>query len=390
MKKKHSCRTRIVLKTVGIFLLLLLFALPAAAETETQTVDELYQQQLEASGADDLLDKLPDETKALMDKLGITGLDADGFSALEPNSIVNNLLNLLSQESSGPLQTAGILLGIILLCALMESIKQTVKEPAMSEVFGVVCALGACTAVLIPVSACIQRICEAAESTSIFMISFVPVYAGVVLATGQIATAASYQTVVLFVAELISLMATYLIVPVMTISLALSLTGSVTTGMKLDAVGGLINKASGWLLGLTTTLFVGLLSLQGIVGAAADSLSGRAIKLSLSSFVPVVGSALGEAVNTVRGCLTLLKSTIGGFGILATALIVLPPLLECAMWMACLSVCNLAAEMFELGQISTLLKAVQSVVKTLIGVLAACSLFMIIATTIVTVAGSAT
>ena len=138
----------------------------------------------------------------------------------------------------------------------------------------------------------------------------------------------------------------------------------------------------------TTTLFVGLLSLQGIVGGAADSLSGRAIRFSLSSMVPVVGGALSEAFTAVKGCLTLLKTTLGGFGILATALIVLPPLIQCALWSLCLSVCGAAADLFELEPISALLRSAQSVVKTLIGVLAACSLFMIIATAIVTLAGN--
>lgn len=61
----------------------------------------------------------------------------------------------------------------------------------------------------------------------------------------------------------------------MTISLALGMTGSVTSGMKLDAVAGFINKTAVWLLSISSTLFVGLLSLQSLVGAAADTLGGR-------------------------------------------------------------------------------------------------------------------
>lgn len=191
----------------------------------------------------------------------------------------------------------------------------------------------------------------------------------------------------LFVAELISLLATKVIVPLMTVSLAMGLTGSVSGGLRLEGVGSWINKTAGWLLAITTSLFVGLLSLQGIVGAAADTLAGRAIKFSISSFVPVVGGALSEAFNAVKGCLSLLKSTLGGFGILTTVLIAAPPILECVLWSLGLSLCNMAAELFGLGPISAVLKTAQSVVKTLIGVMAACALFMIIATTIVTKAG---
>ena len=192
----------------------------------------------------------------------------------------------------------------------------------------------------------------------------------------------------LFAAQLMTMLATYVIVPLMTISLALGLTGAVSGGLKLDAAGGLLNKTAVWLLSLTATLFVGLLSMQNLVGAAADSLAGRAVKFSLSSFVPVVGGALSEALGSVQGCLSLLRSTLGGFGILATAAMLLPPLLECAVWALGLSLCSMASEMFGLTQLTAVLKSAQAVVKTLIGVLAVCGLFLIVSTTIVTMAAA--
>lgn len=370
-----------------MLLLLSALALPPVLAEEEGDTDRLYQEQLEASGAEALFDSLPDGTRELLDKLGISGLDADSLTALQPGTALSELLAMAGSQSGGVLGSCGLLLGIILLCALMDSLKQTVREPAVSDVFGVICSLAACAAVLVPLAGCIQRVGAAAESTSVFMISFVPVYSGILLTSGQAMTAASYNTVVLFVAELISLLATKVIVPLMTVSLALGLTGSVSGGLRLEGVGSWINKAAGWLLTITTSLFVGLLSLQGIVGAAADTLAGRAIKFSISSFVPVVGGALSEAFNAVKGCLSLLKSTLGGFGILTTVLIAAPPILECVLWSLGLSLCGMAAELFGLSQISTVLKTAQSVVKTLIGVLAACALFMIIATTIVTKAG---
>lgn len=371
---------------IFIIMLMLMFFTGFCAAAET-TLDDIYNEQLEASGAEDLWNSLPSPTRDFLNKIGINGFDAKSFTGLKPENVANSLLELLKQRAGGPLRAAGILLGVVLLYALMEGMGQTVKEESVSRVFGVICAITACAALLVPVSSCIHDVSEAAKSTSVFMFSFVPVYSGVMLVSGQAVSAASYQSVVLFAAELISLASTCLIVPLMTVSLALGLTGSVTPGMKLDAAGSFINKCCGWFLGLTTTVFVGLLSMQGIVGAAADNMTSRAVKFSLGAFVPVVGSALGEALNSVRGCLTLLKSTLGAFGILSTALIVLPPLLECVLWLISLNFCVMAAETFSLDTVASLFKTAQGVLKTLIGVLAACSMFMIIATAIVTVAG---
>ena len=372
-----------------MIMLTMVMCLPAGAEGGAAEWDELYQEQAEASGAGDLPDNLPEETRQLLDQLGITSIDAEGFSSLEPQGVWKALAELTGQEASGPLRSVGVVLGVVLLCALMEGMKQTLRDPSASPVFQVVCVLAACAALLVPLSSCVQAVCRAAESTSVFMGSFVPVYAGILVTAGHAVTAASYQTVVLFAAELITLLATHLLFPLLTVSLALGMAGSLDTGLRLDSLSSAINKGAAWLLGITTTLFVGLLTLQGIVGGAADTLSSRALRFSLSSMVPVVGGSLSEAFSAVKGCLGLLKSTVGGFGMLATALIVLPPLLQCAVWSLGLALCTAAAELFGLGQISALLRSAQAVVKTLIAVLAACSLFMIVATAVVTAAGGA-
>ena len=374
---------RIILVTFLLFFSVTLFA-------GAETTEELFDQQLESSGADELWNKLPRETREFFENIGMNGLKFDSITGLKPNSVLNGIGDLLANKSTLPLRAGATIVGIIVLCALMDGIKNTVQESALTSIYGVICALASSAAVIVPLAGCMKRVCSAVDSTSVFMTSFVPVYAAVLMTGGQGFTAAAYQTVVLFAAEIITYLITTIIVPLMTITLAMGLAGSVSPGVKLHAVGEFSSKTAGWLLGGATTIFVGLLSLQGIAGSAADTLTNKAIKFSISSFVPVVGGTLSEAFNAIRGCLSVLKSTIGGFGILATALIVIPPLLECIVWSLVLSFCHMASEVFGLQAVSNILKVSLSVVKMMIGVLAACSMFMIIATTIVTKAGMGT
>lgn len=368
-------------------MLLFLFVPTVQAEDTYTDTDTLYAEQWSASGVEELWDALPEETRQLLNEWGVYAFSELDLTDSQPQEVLNGLWRLLSARSSGPLTACGLVIGIVLLCALMEGWRQG-TDSAVSPLFSLMGAIASYTAVLVPLIACIKRVCEAAESAGVFMISFVPVYAGVLLANGQAVTAASYQTVLLFAAELTLWLVTHIVVPCLIVSLALSLTGCVTPTLRLQAAGGMLNKVSVWLLSLTATLFTGLLSLQSMVGASADSLSGRAIRFSLANFVPVVGGALSETFNTVKGCLSLLRTTIGGVGILVTALILLPSLLECILWGFCLSLCGMAADMFGLPSLSGLLKAAQATVKTLIGVLSVCGLLLIVGTTIVTVAGN--
>ena len=107
------------------------------------------------------------------------------------------------------------------------------------------------------------------------------------------------------------------------------------------------------------------------------------MKFSLSSFVPVVGGLLSEAYSTVVGCSGLLRSTVGCFGMLATVLIILPPLLTCILWSVSLSAAGSAATLFGLAPLEKLCKTAGGAVRVLIAVLAVFALIMVISVSVV-------
>ncbi len=363
---------------------LALFLLLGGFTAHADTVEELYEEQLANSGGRELIGTLPQETQDLLTTLGIDELEPTAFTELDTEDTLRQIFSLAVTALREPLGAAGMVMAIVLLYAWVEGLRQTLRSEETSAVFGTVCALAACGSLMLPLTDCITAVNEAMTSVSVFMGSFTPVYAAVLLSSGRAATALSFQSIVLYASQLMAWLAGGVIVPLMTISLALGVTGSVTPQVRLGGAGRLISKTAVWLLTLGMLLFTGLLSLQSLTGGAADNLGTRAVKFSIASFVPVVGGSLSEAFSTIRGCLQLLKSTLGGFGVAATALIVLPPLLRCFGWRLLLSVCHTAAEMFELRAMTGILEAARGTVKALIGVLSACGSFLIIAVAIVT------
>ena len=122
---------------------------------------------------------------------------------------------------------------------------------------------------------------------------------------------------------------------------------------------------------------------QWAVAVSGDTLSGRVVKFSLSSFVPVVGGVLSEAYNTVVGCSGLLRSTVGAFGVLAVVLVVLPPLLTCVCWNVGLHLAGGTAALFGLTSLDTLCRTAAGAVKVLIALLAVFALVMILSVSVV-------
>lgn len=369
-------------KMIIMLILSCLLTIPCAAAEQ----QDIYEEQLEASGVEELTDTLPPETQALLEKLGVTDFAEHGALSMTMEDWLPYLWDMIGSSSSGPVAAGAVIIGVILLCALMDGFRHT-ADPASGTLFSAVSVLACCAALIVPLIGCVERVMDAADSTSVFMTSFTPVYAGILATSGQGTAAFSFQSVLFVVTELVSYLVSHVILPLLIIAFAMGLVGSVGDGLRLDRVSGFIQKNTTWLLGGMMTVFIGFLSMQNLAAGAADTLGNRMLRFSVASFVPVVGGALGEAVGTVKGCLGLLKGTVGTFGIVADALIVLPVLFECVWWLLILGFGQMAADVFGISGVSRVLNLGVGLIKTLIAVLACFSLFMILAITIVSKAG---
>ena len=365
-----------------VLILLCLWSPTVSAET----TDELYQRQLEAAGAEELTTGLPEDVRQLLAEWEFDPLRPESYTELSFGNVTTMLWDLLCRQSTGPLSALSMLLGVVLTGALFNAWEG--PGDALRQTYRGVTVLGAGGALLVPLFGLLSTVKETVEQVTVFITSFVPLYGAVLIAGGRGVSALSYQTALLGASELLVWLIRMGVFPLLTVSLAFGCTGSVADGFCLDRFSQTIHKTILWGLGLFSTLFSGFLSLQQMVATAGDSMSSRVVKFSLSSFVPVVGGLLSEAYATVTGCAGLLRSTVGGFGLLATALILAPPLLSCVCWSFGLQVAGSVAALFGLAPMEGLCRVAGGAVKVLIALLAVFALLMILSSTVmVTTAG---
>jgi stage III sporulation protein AE len=103
--------------------------------------------------------------------------------------------------------------------------------------------------------------------------------------------------------------------------------------------------------------------------------------------VPVIGSVISEAVNTVVSCANLLKTTTGAFAIVVFIVTFLPPLLNCLMWMLATDLSIAIAEILGIDNVTGLLKAVKETLKLLIALILTAALAMIVSVSVMLLLG---
>ncbi len=352
-------------------------AVPAFAQEEPFDGFSSYYEELEEeSGAEDLPYELPEEARDSLGELGVDGPNWDSLSSLSPEAVFSLASQSAAEASRNPVRAGASVLAVILLCALLNGMKLTFAANSLSQAAGLAATLCVAAVVVRPIVGCVQYAASIVQAAAGFQLACVPVLGGILLAAGEPAKALSYETLTALAGNAVSLVANYFLVPLISCFLALSLVSAVCPAVPMNGLCELIAKAVKWILGFCMTLFTGLLTVHSLVTASADSAASRAVKFAVSSFVPVVGGALGEALRTVGGCIGVLKSGVAAFVLLAEGVLFLPAILQCVFWQLTLLFCSAVGEALGQKELSALLSAAGKAVGLLLAILLCCALMM--------------
>lgn len=369
-----------ILRSVVFMLLLQLLCIPAvsAEAGETYDFESQYETLLEQSGANELFSLLPEEGQTILSENGMEGIDQDALLNLNFFDFLQVLWSSVKQSWTAPFSLFATCMGVILLCALLNSLRSSFQESSTGRVFSVVAVIGMASAVILPISRRITESAAVIQDMSKFLLSFVPVYTGIVTASGKPVSATAYNACLVGIAQVIAQLAATVLVPLLGIYLALCLIGSASHEIKVEGITQTVKKAVILSLSFLLTIFVGLLSIQGSVAAAADSVALKTVKFAAGAFLPVVGGAISEAMNTLQGCMGVIRSCVGGFGILAIAASILPPILSILLMQLSLWLSAGVADTLEVTPLSSLLRSASSVLSLLFGILLVFAMLFIV------------
>ena len=314
----------------------------------------------EKSGAPGLFDSLDDETKELLRGLGVDGGQVTG--GLSGEGIFGMVSTLLRDKLSAPLKALAAILGVAALCRLADGISE--GEGIAPLVGAAACGLILSAPVLGLLTGC-QRVAGAASA---FLTAAVPVYAGLLVAGGNLATGGGYSFLTMLAGAAVPVLAGGVFLPLLQIYLGLSVAGAVS-GTELGGLAEALYRLGKWALTVLVTLFAAILSVQTAVNAQVDAAAGKAAKLALSAGVPIVGGALGDAVAAIQNSVHIVKSGTGAFGILAAMCIFAPAMAECALWAGVCMIGKGFGELFRVRAISALMEAAVSTVKMVLALL---------------------
>lgn len=289
-------------------LLLLLLPVPAQAAQLPQEVQDAL-----PPAAEELLTELGDEVVS-------AATLTEGLTLLWER-VCSWAGEVLRQSISGGV----LLLGVVLLCALVEACMPDDREkrrlvPMAGALAITLIALGS-------VKSMMGLGLETVEELNVFSKALLPTLCAAVAAGGGVVSASVRQVATVFFADLLLSLIHGLLLPLVYVYVAAAAADAMLPEQRLGALARAIRKGIVLLLTGALALFTLYLSLSGAVASSTDSLTLRLAQGAVGA-LPVVGSILSDAASSVLAGAGAVKNTVGVLGLLAVLALCLLPLLR--------------------------------------------------------------
>lgn len=299
--------------------------------------------------------EVPDDVESLFPE------ERDNFGA----ALLHILKEAISQMQplvADAAKTFAQILGLAILLSLLHNYSG--KSSAIVELGGV---LGISAILTLDSSSLIQVGTDTIWQISQYGKLLLPVLAVALTAQGGTMTAATvYGATAIFDSVICTIIASVL-VPILYVYLVLSIVNAVSGDPMLAKLGDMIKGLTSWLLKILLYVFVGYVSVSGIISGTADQTVIKATKLTLSGMIPVVGGIVSDASETILVSAGLIKNTVGIYGFLAIISIVILPFLSMGVNYLTLKISAIFAGIFLPKSISKLLEDFTGVLGLLLG-----------------------
>jgi len=127
----------------------------------------------------------------------------------------------------------------------------------------------------------------------------IPLLLALVMTSGAAITASVMEPIILGIIVFIGNGITLYLLPLLLISTVLGIVSNLSDKIQIGKLSKMLKSSIVWIMGFVLTLFVSILSIDGILTSGVDGLTIKGLKTASSTFIPVIGKVLGDSVDTV-------------------------------------------------------------------------------------------
>lgn len=222
----------------------------------------------------------------------------------------------------------GILIMLVIFSSLLQSLQNAFEKSTISKIADNVVFLVLVVFALNSFYIATQATQDAITVMIDFLRALIPILLALIATSGGVISVGVFHPILIFLMHTSGLLVTYFVLPLILVSTILSIVSIINDELKVTKLASLIRNVAVGVLGIFLTIFLGVLSVQGLTTAVTDGVAVKTAKFVTSNFIPVVGKVFADVTDTVISASLLLKNTVGIVGLVTLLAIVVFPAIK--------------------------------------------------------------
>lgn len=269
-------------------------------------------------------DSLPDY---VLEYLPSEALNGDYYSllsnAFDEGKLLSYIIDYLFLGIDKTIKIFGSILVLLLISSIFEMLSSSLSNQSLSLAFtacsGLCVALtvfNVCSSIATYVTTYTRILCQA-------MNAFAPIMTTLLIMNGKVSTATITSTAMILFISLVDSFIVACMLPLVKICMMFSCVKSLG-GIEFGGISKVIRTTFTSVTVFVMSIFMFIFSIKSVLSQGADTVGLKTARFAISSFIPIVGASINDALRTVSSSLSLIKSSCGALAILIIALIMIP------------------------------------------------------------------
>lgn len=367
-------------KAIIIFVFLIL----CIGNESIATDGEIIQSQKDSLKISSFIEEAQKYTKEIFPDIDMDNLLSSAINGnIDNNVMFKGIFNLFGKEVKDTIKILASILIIIVIHSIFKTVSENIGNQSISQITYYVQYILIVTILMANFTEIIAMTRDTIQNLVGFMNSLIPILITLMITTGSIVSANVVQPLLLFAISFIGNMITTIILPIVLVATVLGIISQISSKIQIDKLAKFFNSSVVWVLGVILTIFVGMLSLEGTLSSGVDGLTAKTTKAAVSNFIPVVGKVLGDSIDTVLGCASILKNAVGIVGVVVVIGICITPIVKLTVLSVLYYLASALCQPIADGKIIKLLDQMGATFKILLAITFAVAVMLIIGITLV-------
>ena len=281
-----------------------------------------------------------------------------------------------------------LIVAIAILSGFVQNLKVEKNSQGVRDVVHFVTYAAVIVLVMYAVGSLVATTTQTLNSIKTQMDVVFPILLTLVASVGGVASVGVYQPAVVMLSHGVMTIFTVVVMPLFIITLTFSVVGNLSKTTRFDKFVSFFTSTFKWTIGIVFTVFLAIITIQGISAGVADGISLRAARFTISSYIPFLGGYLSQGFDLVLASSVLIKNAVGVAGLYLLLGVVLAPIAKILIFSLAMKLAAAITQPIGDERISNFLTSINKSFSMLLAIIIAVSFMYFLTIGLVIVSGN--